>query len=334
MVNRRVFVFSGVLVIAAASPASAAFLDTIKSNYDNATASWLDAALVFASAIFAGLIVLELAWSLTEIFLRSRDIDSFLNSLIMRIIGIGSGIFLLTNAHTIVTSALADFVTIGSGIANSSGTVTATSPDAIFMQGYRIAEYMIASSQGIGLPGEALLALPQDIGALLVLVAYALVAAQLLLTEIQIDLVIGAGAFLLGFIGSRWTLPFAESYPRMLVASGSKLVAILLVVGLGNTLAAHFIAQAQQTGSGALAYLTIGASALIYGLIAWNLPALMQAFAAAAPILSASGIAGATAGAVASAVRAAGSGGSSAAGDAARGGANSIASIEKATRTD
>ena len=70
---------------------------------------------------------------------------------------------------------------------------------------------------------QVLESFPQILGAAVALLAYALVAAQLLLTEIQLCVVVGGGAFLLGFIGSRWTMPFAEVYPRMLLQSGMQL---------------------------------------------------------------------------------------------------------------
>jgi type IV secretion system protein TrbL len=312
--------------------APAGFLNDIQNQYQAATGRWLAAAMGWATVIFAGLITVEIAWSVFEIFIKNRDVDSLLGSFIFRIVWVGTAVFLLNQAPNIVIPAIQDFINIGTSIAGSSGVPVGSTPDAVFGQGFAIAKDIWGSTGGDNIVSQALAALPQVVGGGLVLVSYAVVAAQLLLTEVQVFFVVGAGAFLLGFMGSRWTLPFAETYPRMVLVSGLKLIAITLVVGLGQTLAVHWEAAASRAGVTPLDFLSIGSSTLVFAILAWNLPNLMAAFAGASPAFNAAAIVGAGANLAASGARAAGrvaGGGGGGGGGGSK--SSQIASIEKAT---
>ncbi len=266
------------------------FLNGIQNQYQAATSTWLAAAMGWATIIFAGLITVEIAWSVFEIFVKNRDLDSLLGSFIFRVVWIGTAVFLLNQAPNIVIPAIQDFVHIGTSIASASGTPTNVTPDDIFIQGWNIAGAIWNSDNKDNVLTQTLEGLPLGLSAISVLFAFAIVAAQLLLTEIQIFFVVGAGAFLLGFMGSRWTLPFAETYPRMVLISGLKLVAITLVVGLGKSLGTHWANQASLPNQGPVQYMTIAASSVIYAIIAWNLPSLIAAFAGATPAFNAAAL--------------------------------------------
>jgi len=310
------------------------FLNGIQNQYQTATSAWLTAAMGWATVIFAGLITVEIAWSVFEIFVKNRDIDSLLGSFIFRVVWIGTAVFLLNQAPNIVIPAIQDFVRIGTSIASASGTPTNVTPDDIFTQGWSIAGSIWNSDSQDNIVTQTLEGLPLGLSAISVLFAFAVVAAQLLLTEIQIFFVVGAGAFLLGFMGSRWTLPFAETYPRMVLVSGLKLVAITLVVGLGKSLGAHWAAAANTSGLGPVQYMSIAASSVVYAIIAWNLPSLIAAFAGATPAFNAAALVSSGARLASSVVPGGGaaygaaSGATSGAGGAR---SNGIASIEKAT---
>jgi len=326
-------VASTTTAVAQLAQAPPGFLNDIQNQYQAATGKWLAAAMGWATVIFAGLITVEIAWSVFEIFIKNRDVDSLLGSFIFRIVWVGTAVFLLNQAPNIVIPAIQDFINIGTSIAGSSGVPVGSTPDAVFDQGWKIANAIWGSTGGDNIVSQALAALPQVVGGALVLVSYAIVAAQLLLTEVQVFFVVGAGAFLLGFMGSRWTLPFAETYPRMVLVSGLKLIAITLVVGLGQTLAIHWEAAASRAGVTPLDFIAIGASTLVFAILAWNLPNLMAAFAGASPAFSAAAIVGAGANLAASGGRAAGralgGGGGGGGGSSSKG--SQIASIEKAT---
>jgi len=285
------------VLIASAAPAfslplaPSGFLNNILNQYNTATQSWLAASLTWASVIFGGLVILELLWSFVQSFLQTRDPDVFITMLIHRIIWCGTCVFLLNVTPSIVMPLLQDFLNIGTSIAQAGGTSTGATPDGVFSQGFQIAQAVFNATNNDTWNAQLLEILPQTLGALAILLSYALVAAQLLLTEIQIFIIVGAGAFLLGFIGSRWTMPYAELYPRMVLQSGLKLVAITLVVGLGKTISQHMVTQASSPQATPLDYLTMGCSCVVFAIVAWCVPAVMQAFAGAGPAFNASGVA-------------------------------------------
>lgn len=279
------------IIIATTEPTFAAggFLSDLQGQYQGATSAWLSVSLAWARNIFAGLIGLELAWSAVEIFFGNRSLDAFLGNLALRIISIGSAMTILTIAPMIVLPAIQDFTNIGASIAAVHGQPAASTPDEIYITGWKIAQAMMDSTKALGWQQQVAAFLPQALGALLVLVSYGIIAGQLLLANIQVMIVVGGGAFLLGFIGSRWTLPFAEKYPAMVVGSGIKLVVIVLIAGLGGTLSARWM-NVFSTSASPLDFLSVGASTCIYALIAWHIPNYISAMAGASPALNFSSI--------------------------------------------
>jgi len=281
------------IIFATAEPAFAAsgdFLNNIQGQYQSATSAWLNASLSWARNIFAGLIGLELAWSAIEIFFGHRSLDAFLGSFALRIISIGSAMTILTIAPLIVLPAIQDFTHIGANIASIGGHTVASTPDDVFMTGFEVASAMSTSTAGLDFNSFLAAIIPQSFGTLLMLLSYGLIACQLLLANIQIMIVVGGGAFLLGFLGSRWTLPFAEKYPAMVVASGIKLVVIVLIVGLGDSLSSIWMKHFSAMHPVPLQYMVDGVASMIYALVAWHIPNYILAMSGASPALNFSSI--------------------------------------------
>ena len=343
---RKTLPITAFMLIALAAPVAAfptahpGFLNNILNQYNEATEQWLKRSLMWASVIFSGIVSLEIVWSLTTSFLETRDIDAFVTTLIKRIVWCGTCVFILNQAPSIVMPLMQDFLNIGNNIAQASGTPTNITPDDVYSQGFQIAQAVFNATNNDSFWAQMSEVLPQTIGASVILLSYGLVAAQLLLTEIQIFVIVGAGAFLLGFIGSRWTLPYAEIYPRMVIQSGLKLVSITLVVGLGKIVSQHMVIQASQQNATPLTYLTMGFSCFIFAIIAWFLPSFMQLLSGAPPVFSASSLAGAAFGSLSrsmssghdSSRNGGGSNGKSSGGS--NGKMSTIDAVEKAARID
>ena len=73
---------------------------------------------------------------------------------------------------------------------------------------------------------------------MIVIVAYAIIAAQLLVALVESYIVIGGGILLLGFSGSRWTKFFSERYLSYVASVGVKLFVLYLIMGIGMSIAA------------------------------------------------------------------------------------------------
>src|SRR6202011_6063043 len=101
--------------------------------------------------------------------------------------------------------------------------------------------------------------------ALGVVIAFAIIAGQLLITLIESYIVIGAGVFMLGFTGSRWTLVFGEKYVGYAVSVGIKLFMLELIVGLGYALGQQWSALFGNGIAPPETYVEVVGAALIFG---------------------------------------------------------------------
>jgi type IV secretion system protein TrbL len=134
----------------------------------------------------------------------------------------------------------------------------------------------------IGVIGRNLLpALIMVISAFLVVIAFAIIAIQFIVTMLESYLVIGAGAVMLGFSGSRWTMNFAEKYLSYAMSVGGKLIVVTMLVGFGQSFAdgiiEHWSSLRQNTGNGAIKfgdYLAIAGGSLVFSAMSYMLPSL------------------------------------------------------------
>ncbi len=283
-----VFVAAFTLSFAPTATLADGVLDKIQGRFQAATPTFLDGAMSVARDIFVALIALEVIWALIEIFLERRSLEDFISGLTLKIVSVGAAVGLLTIAPTVIPALLTDFARMGAVISNGGISATALSPSQTFGQGLDIAGAM-AQSTSTWAPTQWLSSGVQlAISEVVTIFAYGVVACSLLLTWIEAYVIVGSGAFLLGFIGSRWTLPWAERYFAMLIAVCVKLTIIMIIVSLGQFLSADWITDFDSADKSAIDYIAIAGSALIYGLIAWTAPRFVANLVGASPALSTS----------------------------------------------
>ncbi len=150
----------------------------------------------------------------------------------------------------------------------------------------RDAAERLAKSRGINL-GNLLPAIEAILAALIcalgVVIAFAIIAGQLLITLIESYIVIGAGVFMLGFTGSRWTLVFGEKYVGYAVSVGIKLFMLELIVGLGYGLGQQWAALFCNGIAPPETYIEVVGAALVFGFLAWQIPSLAASLMNGAP---------------------------------------------------
>ncbi|MCZ7618389.1 MAG: type IV secretion system protein [Myxococcota bacterium] len=118
------------------------------------------------------------------------------------------------------------------------------------------------------------------IASLLTFLAFVIIAGQLALSLIEMYIVIGGGVLLLGFAGSRWTMPFAERYLSYAVAIGIKLFVLYLIIGVGTALAASWAPTLANAGTSPSDLFAILGASLVYMIVAWQIPSFASSLIA------------------------------------------------------
>ncbi|MHB1528602.1 MAG: P-type conjugative transfer protein TrbL [Acidiferrobacteraceae bacterium] len=298
-----------VLVPGIAHAATGGLLDSIQQSYQSATSTWMARALWDAHDLFGGLAVLEIAWAGGQYLLRRNDLPEFISGVFLKVLSIAFFYTFLVEAPTWIPDIINSFSQAGQSIGNAA-VGPALTPSGIFNLGTEVARALLdaisstapgltqtLASGGVALGTFLLGALVIALSALLALCGFAIVAVQLLVTLIESYIVIGGGALMLGFAGSRWTLPFAEKYLGYAVSVGIKLFVLYLIVGLGSTLAQQLVAQIVSYGPNVppIVYLQAGVGSLVFGAIGYLVPGLAGAMMNGSPSLSLGNLGGAAA---------------------------------------
>ncbi|GAB1394107.1 hypothetical protein MASR1M60_22710 [Rhodocyclaceae bacterium] len=332
---------SGTLALILAMAASVAqaqgIVDSIVSAAESASGGWMNTALGYARNLFFGLAAIEFVWAGTQLLLQKGELSEAVVGLLMKIVTISFFGMLLTMAPTWIPAVMDSFKLAGQGISGAPSL----SPSSVIDQGVNVAATMVDKGMGInggmlenafgdGLGKWLLSAIIIGLSGLIVIIAYTIVAIQMAITLIEMYMIIGGGALMLGFMGSRWTMNFGEKLFGYAVSIGAKLLTIYLVVGFGQTLTDSIIQHIQNIAAnngghlGFSDFLGVGGASLAYGAIGYLVPGLAGSMLNGSPSLSMSNVSAAGKGVASMPVNAALAGG--AAGAQMLGGAASLAS--------
>lgn len=282
------------VLVTASTAASAGFLDDIQTFYQTATFGWMDAALNVARSIFVALVGLEVVFTLAELLFRQRNLADYVGALTFKLISIGIAVTLLTLAPTWIPTILSDFSRMGNYIGEGGGTVNALTPSGIIQIGQTLCVTLWHTFvQNPNVVEKGLGVVPVAFSMVMLLLGLGALAMQFLLTMIEAYIILGGTAFLLGFTGSRWTMPWAERYFGMLVVMAIKVLVVSLLAAFAVRVGAEINGMIMVKGGASLIvpdYLIIGVSALIYGVIAWSAPVFVAKLMGTAPALQFSNV--------------------------------------------
>jgi P-type conjugative transfer protein TrbL len=235
-------------------------LATVLSGVDGIASRAAEVAL----KLFSWLIMIEVAWFIITLVARrsgDHDITSFFSDMgfqaitVLTMLAIISwagqsqhiqGIFNAFAAAALkivpptvtggggsvtpVTSTLSDVATGSGGIMHLGACLAGYIMDGSTQHVLAMNLFQIDPFQIISLMVIAL-------AALLIGLSYFFLGAQLFITIIESSFIGSAGVFMLGFMGSRWTMPFSQGYIKYIVSIGFKLFAIYIVAAFGVFLA-------------------------------------------------------------------------------------------------
>jgi type IV secretion system protein TrbL len=229
-------------------------LNELPNVYCNAAIGWLDTALTNATRFFTLLVGIEFAWTLILWTLQKENLGELVSAMVIKVMGVSFFYFILLNQGTrdFLPKIMQSFIQLGGAV--SGHPVDLNNPTGVFEIGTAICRMIFANmpwanfyfdlnNVGNSIYDDLFMALAMLAAGLsavvisfVVFVAFLIAAGQLIMTLIEAYIMVGGGAVLLGFTGSRWTMSFGEKWFGYAFAIGIKLFVLSLIVGLGVTL--------------------------------------------------------------------------------------------------
>lgn len=307
-----------------AFPAHASnILDDVGQTYYNASSAWEGSLFTIAKRLFLKLALIEILWFAIWWTIERDDPRQFIVQLLRKIMGLLFFWAILINFDTWIPAIIDGFSQAG----QTAGGTGALTPSTVLDRGLEIATKILSTANNIGLldgPSGLGKYIVAALAALTILLAFGVIAGQMLVTLIESYIVVNAGVLFLGFAGSRWTTTFAEKFISYAVSVGVKLFVTYLIIGAGQTISNGWAALI-TTDMVVADYLSILVGAVVYMFLAWQIPALASSMLTGAVSMTL-GSAMATAGTMAAGVLGA-AGAAAAAGGAA---VNGVAGAVKA----
>ena len=287
---------------------NAAQLVSLAGQFKAATTGWMTTAIGYAKDIFGSLAVLEFVWSGAQYALRKNDLPDFITGAFLKMLSLSFFFFVLIDmAPTFIPDIINSFITIGANIGGVP-MISVDSPGTFVSLGIGMVVEMFNGLGKLSLGNEIGAIFPVALAALFIFIAFIIIAAQLLVILIESYIVLGAGAVMLGFLGSRWTNTFGEKYYGYAVSIGIKLMVIELVAGLGMKMAGVWMEELLHAQGVQLPmYFDIAMGSVLFAALAMMVPSLAGSFMNGSPSLSLGNV-GAAGAAIAGGVVAAGAG--------------------------
>ena len=261
---------------------SSTILNDIVRDYEAISASWFSALGPIANKIFWSLVAIQLTWSAIWWVIDREDGLAVVSSLLRQVVAIGFFYALLLNGGTWVPAVIQSFSQAG---ATAAG-LTDLSPTGVFDQGLALANKILNATSDLGLLDGFFASLIAGITAIVVVIAFAVIAAQLLVALVESFIVIGAGVLFLGFAGSRWTKFFTERYLSYIASIGVKLFVLYLIMGVGMGIAARWMPVLERGGFSPIPFFYVMGGSLVFVFLTWHIPSVAGSMMAGAVSLS------------------------------------------------
>lgn len=220
---------------AAAQLTNQGMLDQVITEFSSRATTWRAVILNAASWLFWTLGTISLAWTFGMMALRKADLAEFFAEFCRFILFFGFYLWLLRNGPEFATSIIRSLQRLGE---QASG-ITSVTPSGIVDIGFMLWKQTLAGMSTWS-PVDSLVGL---VLSLMILFMLALIAINMLIMLVSGWLLIYAGIFFLGFVGSRWTSDMAINYYKTVLGVAVQLFAMVLLVGIGSDLLNSFFAK-------------------------------------------------------------------------------------------
>lgn len=234
-----VVLLAGVSNIAYAQVDNAGVLDQALRRFRDAAQSWQDAAHSAATSLFWSLATISLVWTIGQLAVRRAELGEFFGELMRYLLFTGFWAWMLENGPLHARMIMDSMVKIG----GSAAGTTLKSPSGVLDVGFRLLDRALEQSS-LQSPIETSIGVVMALGILVIL---ALVGVNMLVAMISCWIVAYGGLIVLGFGGSKWTSDMASNYYRMILSLGLQVLAMVLLVGVGEGLLRDYFDRLEQT---------------------------------------------------------------------------------------
>ena len=214
---------------AVAQDATPADIQGIQDRFKAVTGTWSSAIAGHAERLFFFLIVIDLGWLAIKLVLNQADMSQISSQLSRRIIIVGLFLWLIRNGG-FADQIIAGFTKLAGELSKSAGgaDIGSITPAGTLGLGADTAVRMLGEFSLFNAMTGVFLAL----GALIVAITFAVIAARLLVAYVETYFVSVIGVFMLAFGGLDATKDLAQKFMLYIIAAGVKLFLMLMIVGV------------------------------------------------------------------------------------------------------
>ncbi len=248
-------------------------LNDIVRDYESVTTAWFTSLFPIAQDVFWTLVLIELIWSAIWWVVDREDGLGVVTALLRKVLAVGFFYAFLLNGGTWTRAVIRGFSQAGSA---ASGLAD-LSPSGVFDQGLALANKILNAVEGLGILESVFPSIVASLTALVVVVSFAIIAAQLLVALVESFIVIGAGVLFIGFSGARWTKFFTERYLSYVASVGVKLFVLYLIMGVGTSIAARWVSVLDHGGFSPIPFFYVMGGSLVFLFLTWHIPSVAAA---------------------------------------------------------
>jgi type IV secretion system protein TrbL len=247
------------------------FPEKITEVFQTNVKKWEGALKKIAVSLFWLLVTIELAWGAGRLILRGADLSQWLSELASQVLFIGFFWALLDHSSEWAGFVIQSFQKAADQAAQADGVQSGAKPSDVFDAGLAAASKIM----GVTSRWRPMDAVGLTMGAIVVMICFALMAAFMVVALVESYIVISAGVLFMGFGGSRWTKDYALAQVNYTMSVGAKLFIIQLIAALSQQVFRDLAADYGSSQAIEQVLLVIGAS-VIFFILMWTIPALAQ----------------------------------------------------------
>ncbi len=209
-------------------------LNDIANQFYTAGLKYSTAIQPYALKLFFALLLIDIIVTWIQYTAEGQlDPSYFLGRMIKHVLSGGFIYLMIVNAFPWMNAVISSFSAIGAGVTG----LPSLSPQTVLALGYNMAHTIFNAPANASMVTNLELAIVQSVSGFVVLFAFTITSAMLLFTLVEAYVMVGGGAILLGFGGSRFTASAGEGYFPFVIRVGVRLLFYYLVLAVGVQLA-------------------------------------------------------------------------------------------------